>query len=539
MKKLNNKGFAITTLLYGLLSVAFLIMTLLMGIMSTNRQNTSVLVDRIEEELNRYGETETTFAFLGESQEYIVPYGQAGWYKIELWAASTSKGGGDYTSGIIYLPENTALYFYLGESCTSDSACQNVFNKGNTEVRILPTGAGQWNDAASIRSTIMRAGGYDESYVSGMSGMNSVNEDGTVSNQTNHFSGRFFLNGLLMEEGNLNSNGMANVEMVSATGVHSPPAKKHPALENYVKYIRSCTDNGSTENCANHIIEFQAIDLETGANVAKGKTPTPGTVNSNNGAATNGILDTSYSDYGCGNVCVTIDLGGYYTLSEIGVWNYYHDNRAYYNHRVSVSMDGLTYTELKKSSSNYTTSVKESKIGHRYTAWQPDTTTTLPTGNYYIVSSEAPNKVLTAQNSRYVTDPSGANVTTETFKASKLQKWTIEPVDIYSTLVANPAAHTGTVYKIYEAENKNALQIQNGTAENGENACAKKPYRAYEWDLWYVEPMANGTYRIKSLMGTYLSTASTGTSPMNVVLKSHINSNTDFSQRWKIINAEY
>ena len=102
-------------------------------------------------------------------------------------------------------------------------------------------------------------------------------------------------------------------------------------------------------------------------------------------------------------------------------------------------------------------------------------------------------------------------------------------------------SHRGesTVYKIYEAENKNALQIQNGTAENGENACAKKPYRAYEWDLWYVEPMANGTYRIKSLMGTYLSTASTGTSPMNVVLKSHINSNTDFSQRWKIINAEY
>ena len=538
MKKLNNKGFAITTLLYGLLSVAFLIMTLLMGIMSTNRQNTSVLVDRIEEELNRYGETETTFAFLGESQEYIVPYGQAGWYKIELWAASTSKGGGDYTSGIIYLPENTALYFYLGESCTTDAACQNVFNKGNTEVRIIPTGAGQWNDASSIRSTIMRAGGYDESYVSGMAGMNSVDEYGTVTNLTNHYTAKYFLNGLLMEEANLSSNGMANVEMVSATGPSNPPPKKVTTLDN-VRYIRSCTDNGSTANCANHIIEFQAIDINSGINLAKGKTPTPSTVNSNNGAATNGVLDTSYSAYGCGNICVTIDLGGTYALSEVGVWNYYHDNRAYYNHRVSVSANGSTYVDLKKASGNYTTSVKESKIGHRYTAWQPDTTTTLPTGNYYIVSSEAPNKVLTAQNSRYVTDPSGANVTTETFKASKLQKWTIEPVDIYSTLVANPAAHTGTVYKIYEAENKNALQIQNGTAENGENACAKKPYRAYEWDLWYVEPMANGTYRIKSLMGTYLSTASTGTSPMNVVLKSHINSNTDFSQRWKIINAEY
>ena len=46
MKKMNNKGFAITTLLYGLMSVGFLIMTLLMGIMSQNRQNTATLVKK-------------------------------------------------------------------------------------------------------------------------------------------------------------------------------------------------------------------------------------------------------------------------------------------------------------------------------------------------------------------------------------------------------------------------------------------------------------------------------------------------------------
>ena len=56
MKKMNNKGFAITTLLYGLMSVGFLVMTLLMGIMSQNRQNTSTLVKKIEEELNKRDE---------------------------------------------------------------------------------------------------------------------------------------------------------------------------------------------------------------------------------------------------------------------------------------------------------------------------------------------------------------------------------------------------------------------------------------------------------------------------------------------------
>ena len=135
MKKVNNKGFAITTLLYGLMSVAFLIMTLLMGIMSQNRQNTSTLVDKIEEELNRYGETETTFAYLGESQEYIVPYEQSGWYKIELWGASTDAGPGDYVSGVVYLETNAKLYFYLGQNCGAGAeACSSAFNNGNTEV---------------------------------------------------------------------------------------------------------------------------------------------------------------------------------------------------------------------------------------------------------------------------------------------------------------------------------------------------------------------------------------------------------------------
>ena len=185
MKKMNNKGFAITTLLYGLMSVGFLVMTLLMGIMSQNRQNTSTLVKKIEEELNRYGETETTFAYIGTPQEYIVPYGQAGWYKIELWGAKTSSGLGDYTSGIVYLAENTKLYFYLGNTCANATACGTAFNKGNTEVR---------TNTATETSAIMRASGYGKtSYIAGYAGSNSLSEAGSATNQTNHFSGKYFV----------------------------------------------------------------------------------------------------------------------------------------------------------------------------------------------------------------------------------------------------------------------------------------------------------------------------------------------------------
>ena len=52
MKKLDNKGFAISTMLYGLLIVLILVITTLMGIMSFNRKNskdfTDVIIDDLE-----------------------------------------------------------------------------------------------------------------------------------------------------------------------------------------------------------------------------------------------------------------------------------------------------------------------------------------------------------------------------------------------------------------------------------------------------------------------------------------------------------
>ena len=91
--KLNNNGFAISTVLYSLLIMVFLIVTLMMGIMASNRKSNRNLVETIEDELNRYNESATTFAYKdgttgeAEAQIYTVPSGQSGWYKIELWGA--------------------------------------------------------------------------------------------------------------------------------------------------------------------------------------------------------------------------------------------------------------------------------------------------------------------------------------------------------------------------------------------------------------------------------------------------------------------
>ena len=195
-------------------------------------------------------------------------------------------------------------------------------------------------------------------------------------------------------------------------------------------------------NTSNHIVEIQAIRLSDGKNLAKGKTVTLAT--SNAGYATDGIVNTNnYTNLSTGTKCSVLDLGGTYELSEIGVWHYFSDKRSYYNHTVSVSTNNSTYTDLKKTAS-ITTSEKESYIGYRYSAWQPNTTTTLPNGNYYIFSTTSTNNVLTSQSNK--------NVVTETFQGKKLQKWTIEQVDINSTYVQNKSTHSGkTIYKIYDS----------------------------------------------------------------------------------------
>lgn len=194
--KLNNKGFAISTVLYSLLIMVFLIVTLMMGIMASNRKSNRNLVETIEEELNRYNENATNFAFKdgasGEAvpQTYTVPSGQSGWYKIELWGASGGStksettgevragGKGAYTSGLIYLAENQKLYFYIGGSTKNSSGGANGGGKGagkgmggggSTDVRIK---SGAWDNDDSLKTRLMVAagGGGAEGFKEGATG---------------------------------------------------------------------------------------------------------------------------------------------------------------------------------------------------------------------------------------------------------------------------------------------------------------------------------------------------------------------------------
>lgn len=122
MKKLNNKGFAISSLLYGLLIVGFLVMVLLMSSMATNRSNTKMLVEKIEEELGRYGRTTAELNSSSDPQQFIVPYGKEGWYKIELWHKNAIESKYRYTSAVVKLAENQHLSFEVKQEVVKVTA---------------------------------------------------------------------------------------------------------------------------------------------------------------------------------------------------------------------------------------------------------------------------------------------------------------------------------------------------------------------------------------------------------------------------------
>lgn len=156
---MNNKGFAITTVVYGLSIMGIMLIAIIMSVISANREHNRVLAKSISEELNRYSKTETSFSSqVTGGQEYIVPEGQSGWYRIELWGA---QGGGEigglgaYTTGIIKLQENDRLYFYIGKHKNTGSGGES------SDVRIVN---GDYNEYNSYSTRIMVAagGGADE-----------------------------------------------------------------------------------------------------------------------------------------------------------------------------------------------------------------------------------------------------------------------------------------------------------------------------------------------------------------------------------------
>ena len=149
---MNNKGFAITTVIYGLSILGILLIIIIMGNLSNTRSNIKTLSKDIDNELNYYSRASISYSYTGENdlQQFEVPVGQSGWYRFELWGASgngVNGGKGAYTTGIIKLTEGDLLYIKVGKSSTGKAG-------ESTDVRIVAD-----NEDLGLLSRIMVAAG--------------------------------------------------------------------------------------------------------------------------------------------------------------------------------------------------------------------------------------------------------------------------------------------------------------------------------------------------------------------------------------------
>lgn len=507
MKKMNNKGFAVSSLLYGLLLVGFLVIVVLMSIMATNRHNTTNLIDKIEEELNRHSNTVTEFAYKAEAQEFIVPYGKTGWYKIELWGAAgagtfglpgsadnnidKNQNRGSYTSGIVYLSENEHLYFYIGQKGTTSGGTPtfNLLNTSNTsgggasDVRKV-SGGGNADDIASRNSIIMLAAGGSNTTTEncnegGGHYQNSIYcRYGTGGSFISGFGGqskvysKSFLGGMIFNGVNA-GDGKARIELISQNGADTPPAKKSDTLENVTKIFDNITLNVSSLNGGKELwSEIQALD-KNGNNVIRNAT-----ISSHSGTShetmlnnlTNGDLAsfdkiTSISNGTNRLFQIRIELDDSYDLEELNIFHNFEEGTELVKEEIYINnVKKSTYSETFKDNIYLGSKISDRHLGNL---------SKLPVGNYYIVSAFDEGRVVSKTNNK---------ATLKFFDGQKSQKWTI------STVGTN-------IYKIIEAEDNYALSVTPGA---GMPASVSGEYTGMSNSQWKIDASSgNEYYRIK------------------------------------------
>ena len=568
MRKLNNRGFAISTLLYGLMIMSLLIVFALMGNLSTNRQNTTNFVDLVEDELNRFSVSNTEGIYNGgevdkSGHEYIAP--KAGWYKIELWGASCGSNLGSYVSAIMYMEENDHIYFYLGQQGGSS----NTFNSGSSgggasDVRLI---SGDWNDASSLESRLMVAaggsgsysagsllgygsslytgtqssgagfgvasgngsGGYwggkenatGSSFILGYGGVRTY-ENGTVTTKTFRTyqvhrgeydsSGNAIMetytphiyNGFIVEGVNSGAGRFA-ISLVSSNDVNNPPRRGSNAKLNNVLYIRDCAQSAEV-----YWTEIQVI--KDGSRVGTTfQSASGGTSQGNSASVTDGSINTSDTNYKITGTagtdkCVTIKLPGStpYNLDEIAVWH--KINVAVQGHYLAVSSNGTTWTPLRDTNSGKTNE-KETSDGIRYNTFQYDSLGELPDGNYYIFAGNSNKQVLTLKDE-------GSSILSfmDTFSPNDKQVWYVHK--------------SGSGYII---ENTNNQKVMDLSVNFGRVYLTDNTSSASQ--IFSINSVGDGYYTITANNGNRLDVSSTVLQGLAV--------NNSSTQEFKFVVADY
>lgn len=353
MKKplLNNKGFAISGILYPIF-VLFLI--LLFGIVG-NLAASKAILDKnkrdMQSELN--GDSVVPY-FVFDGNDITIANGYA--YTLTDGVSAYNDAGDQLNANqITYTSSPTFNNAINGVYTVTYTATDNL-GKSTTKnkiIRVEPkvytleyTGGAQafpTTLAGTYKIELWGAQGGSVTPNLGSKGGYTKGDITLTSAQATNFS-------VFVGQGNVNIGNVTSFNSGTASGGGMPGggATDLRYLPRKYRYVRDYV-NGSTANVSNHWVEIQVFDKD-GTNIALGK-PVTGSVAVADalrpyGWATDGDLNSANwtASTTSGLQYVEIDLGAEYEIASIKVWHYYADGRTYNNSKTVLEKTGHTGT---------------------------------------------------------------------------------------------------------------------------------------------------------------------------------------------------
>ncbi len=182
MKKLDEKGFAISAILYTMLILTVLLMFLIVGILANRRSTLNKMSSKVGDDVSKKTYARIDYEYtncseyngvFSESGSYLCML-SPGTYQIETWGAqggyrtdATKGGKGGYSTGIITIAETTKIYVNVGgegghgaNGC-GQTVCPGGFNGGGYRYKYY--GGGGASDVRinsnSLYARVIVAGG--------------------------------------------------------------------------------------------------------------------------------------------------------------------------------------------------------------------------------------------------------------------------------------------------------------------------------------------------------------------------------------------
>ena len=545
---MNNRGFAITTFIYGLSILGIILISIVMATMSNTRTNSKKISDSVKEDLINFSNSSITYSYKNTEQTFITPDSESGWYRIELWGAQGNEnngGKGAYTTGLIYLTEGEQLYFYVGKNGGSE------MGGGDTSVRV-----DSGDEEASLRSRIMVAGGggstpsavgttVDRYTISSTTGTKNYTSASNIGGNPYTFNqtanspkvGKGYYNGILIDD---NPTGGTSFISGYAGGIAFEKNDSNSSGMSYIRYPYTFT-NTSNESILNYsdnngkpYVFYDGMMLagvRSGDGLAKIsrvlKSNTNGLDNSlprknsklnnvntvtfcvdeenildntilyavNNGHLVKNTRGAKAKDNGL--TCQTFSLLNTSNLDEIALINSDFFGKSIKKYYVSVNSSTLITSE------NYSRVI--SPNGIHISAYQPDYSLSGVTeGTYYIFPVTENSEVISTYTDN---NSKGDQTKFAELSGENNQKWSITEIDCKLYNKACPGNDiSNKEYRIEDLANFNALTINGDENKAGNKVYAISPFNDLSRNdpqIWKPASLKDGTFVINSAVDKF------------------------------------